>query len=50
MLWIVTYSRKAGKLYDKLPTMVQDRLDLLTAEMEGKNFSRPEGRSSTIAI
>ena len=44
MLWIVTYSRKAGKLYDKLPTMVQDRLDLLTAEMEGKNFSRPEGR------
>ena len=32
--WIVTYSRKAENQYNRLPSAVQDRLDLLTAEIE----------------
>jgi mRNA-degrading endonuclease RelE of RelBE toxin-antitoxin system len=51
MAWIVTYSKKAGKQYNDLPRTVQDRLDLLTAELEllgpfrynWKNYSRLEG-------
>ncbi|GFO63677.1 cytotoxic translational repressor of toxin-antitoxin stability system [Geomonas paludis] len=51
MKWIVTYSKKAGKQYDALPPSVQDRLDLLTAELEllgpnrynWKNYSKLEG-------
>jgi mRNA-degrading endonuclease RelE of RelBE toxin-antitoxin system len=34
MSWIVIYSRKAEKQYNRLPSVVQDRLDLLTAEIE----------------
>jgi hypothetical protein len=34
MSWIVTYGKKAAKQYTNLPTAVQDRLDLLTAEIE----------------
>ena len=34
MTWIVTYSKKVAKQYNNLPPAVQDRLDLLTAEME----------------
>jgi hypothetical protein len=34
MNWTVTYSSKSGKQYAKLPSVVQDRLDLLTAEIE----------------
>lgn len=34
MSWIVTYSRKAEKQYIGLPSSVQDRLDLLAAEIE----------------
>jgi mRNA-degrading endonuclease RelE of RelBE toxin-antitoxin system len=52
MAWIVTFSKKAGKQYDKLPMAVQDRLDLLAAELElsgpfrhnWKNYSKLEGR------
>lgn len=52
MRWMVTYSRKAAKQYDNLPPAVQDRLDLLTAELElsgplrynWKNYSRLAGR------
>jgi mRNA-degrading endonuclease RelE of RelBE toxin-antitoxin system len=52
MTWIVTYSKRAAKQYNKLPPVVQDRLDLLTAEMEllgpvrhnWKNYSKLEGR------
>jgi mRNA-degrading endonuclease RelE of RelBE toxin-antitoxin system len=48
MAWLVTYSKKAEKQYNKLPCAVQDRLDLLTAEIEllgpvrhdWKNYSR----------
>jgi len=51
MKWIVSYSRKAAKQYDGLPRAVQDRLDLLTAELEllgpnrynWKNYSKLEG-------
>jgi mRNA-degrading endonuclease RelE of RelBE toxin-antitoxin system len=51
MTWIVTYSKKAGKQYNDLPPAVQDRLDLLTAELEllgpfrhnWKNYSKLEG-------
>ncbi|MGE3548992.1 MAG: type II toxin-antitoxin system RelE/ParE family toxin [Geobacter sp.] len=34
MSWTVTYSRKAEKQYIGLPSVVQDRLDLLAAEIE----------------
>ena len=34
MAWIVVYSKKAEKQYKNLPSVVQDRLDLLTAEIE----------------
>ena len=52
MTWIVTYSKKAAKQYNNLPPAVQDRLDLLTAEIElsgpvrhnWKNYSKLEGR------
>ncbi len=52
MKWVVTYSKKAAKQYDKLPPLIQDRLDLLTAEIElfgpirgnWKNYSKLEGR------
>jgi len=51
MPWFVTYSKKAEKQYSSLPAIVQDRLDLLTAEIElsgpvrgnWKNYSRLEG-------
>ncbi|UPU37800.1 cytotoxic translational repressor of toxin-antitoxin stability system [Geomonas paludis] len=51
MKWIVSYSRKAAKQYDNLSRAVQDRLDLLTAELEllgpnrynWKNYSKLEG-------
>ncbi len=54
MSWIVTYSKKAEKQYNSLPTIVQDRLDLLTAEIElsgptrgnWKNYSKLEGRKN----
>lgn len=50
-MWIVTYSKKAGKQYNDLPPAIQDRLDLLTAELEllgpfrhnWKNYSKLEG-------
>lgn len=52
MTWTVTYSKKAAKQYGTLPAVVQDRLDLLTAEIElsgpvrgnWKNYSKLEGR------
>lgn len=52
MTWTILYSSKAEKQYRKLPAGVQDRLDLLTAEMElsgpirhnWKNYSKIEGR------
>jgi hypothetical protein len=52
MSWIVAYSRKAAKQYGDLPSVVQDRLDALTAEIElsgpvrgnWKNYSKLEGR------
>ena len=55
MTWIVTYSKKAAKQYNNLPPVVQDRLDLLTAEMEllgpvrhnWKNYSKLEGKRRT---
>jgi hypothetical protein len=34
MTWIVTYIKKAVKQYNNLSPVVQDRLDLLTVEME----------------
>ena len=51
MKWVVCYSSKAAKQYDNLPRAVQDRLDLLTAELEllgpnrynWKNYSKLEG-------
>jgi len=51
MSWIVSYSRKAAKQYGGLPPVVQDRLDVLTAEIEllgpvrgnWKNYSKLEG-------
>ena len=53
MSWIVSYSRRAEKQYGTLPSVVQDRLDALTAEIEllgpvrgnWKNYSKLEGRS-----
>lgn len=53
MRWIVSYSRNAAKQYESLPPSVQDRLDLLTAELEllgpnrfnWKNYSKLEGKS-----
>jgi len=53
MTWIVTYSNKAGKQYNALPPAVQDRLDLLTAELEllgpyrhnWKNYSKLAGQA-----
>jgi mRNA-degrading endonuclease RelE of RelBE toxin-antitoxin system len=52
MAWIVTYSKKAEKQYNSLPSVVQDRLDILTAEIElsgpvrrnWKNYSKLEGK------
>ncbi|QEM67584.1 cytotoxic translational repressor of toxin-antitoxin stability system [Geobacter sp. FeAm09] len=52
MPWTVTYSKKAEKQYHNLPPSVQDRLDLLAAEIEHfgpirgnwKNYSKLEGR------
>lgn len=52
MEWTVSYSRKAAKQYEALPRAVQDRLDLLTAELEllgphrfnWKNYSKLEGK------
>ncbi len=54
MAWIVTYSKKAEKQYNSLPTIVQDRFDLLTAEIElsgptrgnWKNYAKLEGRKN----
>ena len=51
MGWTVTYSNKASKQYNKLPVIVQDRLDALTAEISclgpvrgnWKNYSRLTG-------
>ncbi|MDR3581586.1 MAG: cytotoxic translational repressor of toxin-antitoxin stability system [Oryzomonas sp.] len=51
MPWFVTYTKKAEKQYNSLPVIVQDRLDLLTAEIElsgpvrgnWKNYSKLEG-------
>ncbi len=51
MSWIVSYSKKAAKQYSSLPSVVQDRLDALTAEIEllgpvrgnWKNYSKLEG-------
>lgn len=34
MAWIVTFSKKTAKQYQKLPVTIQDRLDLLAAEIE----------------
>ncbi|WP_136513617.1 cytotoxic translational repressor of toxin-antitoxin stability system [Geomonas edaphica] len=53
MRWLVTYTRKAAKQYDELPSAVQDRMDLLTAELEllgpnrhnWKNYSKLAGGS-----
>lgn len=52
MIWTVTYSKKAEKQYNSLPQVVQDRLDLLAAEIElsgpvrgnWKNYSKLEGK------
>lgn len=51
-MWTVAYSKKAEKQYNSLPSVVQDRLDLLTAEIElsgpvrgnWKNYSKLEGK------
>ena len=48
MAWIVSYSKKAEKQYLKLPQVLQDRIDFLTAEIENmgpirgnwKNYSK----------
>lgn len=53
MSWIVSYSKKAAKQYGGLPSVVQDRLDALTAEIElsgpvrgnWKNYSKLEGKT-----
>ena len=53
MMWTVTYSKKAERQYNNLPSVVQDRLDLLTAELEQlgpvcgnwKNYSKLEGKT-----
>lgn len=53
MKWLVSYTRKAAKQYDALPRAVQDRMDLLTAELEllgpirhnWKNYSKLSGMS-----
>jgi mRNA-degrading endonuclease RelE of RelBE toxin-antitoxin system len=53
MTWSVTYSKKAEKQYNNLPTVVQDRLDLLTVEIEQsgpvrgnwKNYAKLVGKS-----
>lgn len=34
MSWTVTYSSKSHKQYAKFPSVIQDRLDLLSAEIE----------------
>lgn len=52
MSWTVTYSKKAEKQYSGLPSNVQDRLDMLTAEIEQsgpvrgnwKNYSKLTGK------
>jgi len=52
MIWTVAYSKKAEKQYSNLPRVVQDRLDLLAAEIElsgpvrhnWKNYSKLAGR------
>lgn len=52
MTWTVAYSKKAEKQYYSLPPVVQDRLDLLAAEIEllgpvrhnWRNYSKLEGR------
>ena len=53
MSWSVSYSKNAAKQYSALPSVVQDRLDALTAEIEllgpvrgtWKNYSKLEGRT-----
>jgi len=52
MSWTVSFSNKAEKQYRSLPTAVQDRLDLLAAEIEQlgpvrgnwKNYSKLTGK------
>ena len=52
MSWTVTYDKKAAKQYSSLPSVVQDRLDLLTAEIEllgpirgnWKNYGKLSGK------
>jgi mRNA-degrading endonuclease RelE of RelBE toxin-antitoxin system len=34
MAWIVNFSKKVEKQYDSLPRVVQDRMNLLAAEIE----------------
>lgn len=48
MEWIASYSGNVAKQYEALPRAGQDRLDLLTAELEllfnWKNCSKLEGK------